>query len=249
MVEPARANLADAIRGNLEKIRADIASAAIRSGREPGDILLMGVTKFQPLDAVYAAFDCGLSLFGENRVQEREEKSVRWERGDAVWHMIGHLQRNKARRAIELFDCVESVDSADLAIAMEKIIMEKISSGTFDKASYPVFVEVNVSEENSKYGVPKEKGFALIEEIAVKCPHIEIQGLMTIGPNVRDEKIIRESFAWLRDFKREASARFGLPLARLSMGMSGDYRIAIEEGSDIVRIGAAIFGAREPIDG
>jgi pyridoxal phosphate enzyme (YggS family) len=213
-------------------------SAAERSGRDPRDIALMGVSKFQPIEAICAAFNCGLKLFGENRVQEREEKSALWTGDGAVWHMIGHLQRNKVRKAVALFDCIESVDSVELADSIERIISENI------EVLYPILIEVNVSGESSKEGVPPEVVFVLLEDILERCPHLTVEGFMTIGPNVSDRRAIRESFVSLRNLRDEARKRFGIPLPHLSMGMSGDYEIAIEEGSTIVRVGTGIFGLR-----
>jgi pyridoxal phosphate enzyme (YggS family) len=238
MVSPA-----DEIRRNIEEVRENLASAARRSGRKPDDILLMGVTKFQPIESIYFAIEAGLVLFGENRVQERDEKNSKWEGTKAEWHMIGHLQRNKARRATELFDCIESVDSIELAAIMERALNEGPEAEQ-RTGVYPVMIEVNTSGEKSKHGVSPENCFALMEDIAVKCPHIQIAGLMTIGPLTSDEKIIAESFSLLRKLRDEARKKLGFPLPHLSMGMSGDYAVAIEEGSTIVRIGTAIFGGR-----
>ena len=233
------------IRRNLDDVRERLAESARRSGRRPEDVTLMGVTKFQPLESIYAARDFGLSLFGENRVQEREEKNSSWEGQNAEWHMIGHLQRNKARRALELFSCVQSVDSAELAAALNRIASERNTDGEHTAASFPIMVEVNVSGEISKQGIIPEKSFALIEDIAVKCPRIEIIGLMTIGPLTGEEHKIGAAFGMLRNLRDEARKKFGLALPHLSMGMSGDYEIAIREGSTIVRVGTAIFGARK----
>ncbi|MDR2779524.1 MAG: YggS family pyridoxal phosphate-dependent enzyme [Synergistaceae bacterium] len=237
-------NLRDEITRNIGAIREKIASSAAKSGRKPEDIRLMGVSKFQPLEAIYAARDCGLSLFGENKVQEREEKIARWEGSRAECHMIGHLQKNKARKALEIFDCIESVDSLELALVIERVTRERFETAGRADGRYPVMIEVNVSGEETKHGISPEKSFALIDEIAVKCPHVEIKGLMTIGPLTDDEKNIGAAFELLRNLRDDARKRSGLALEHLSMGMSGDYALAITEGSTIVRIGAAIFGAR-----
>ena len=234
----------DHIKRGLDETRERVSSAAARSGRRPEDVLLMGVTKFQPLEAIYAARDAGLSLFGENRVQEREGKTVSWEGPRVKWHMIGHLQRNKARRALELFDCIQSVDSIELALALDRIIGESGGDAGDSAPPYPIMIEVNVSGEISKQGVTPEKSFALINEIAVKCPRIEITGLMTIGPLTSDERMIRSAFASLRRLGDSIREKSGLKLPHLSMGMSGDYELAILEGSTIVRVGTAIFGSR-----
>jgi pyridoxal phosphate enzyme (YggS family) len=229
---------------NISAIREKTASAAVKSGRKPEDILLMGVSKFQPLESIYAARDCGLALFGENRVQEREEKLTRWEGPRSECHMIGHTQKNKARKALELFDCIESVDGLELALIIEREVRERSEAAGRADGRYPVMIEVNVSGEETKHGISPEKFFALIDEIAVKCPHVEIKGLMTIGPLTDDEKNIGTAFGTLRKLRDDARKKSGLVLEHLSMGMSGDYALAIMEGSTIVRIGSAIFGAR-----
>jgi pyridoxal phosphate enzyme (YggS family) len=234
----------DEIGRNLDIVREKLASAARESGRRPEEISLMGVTKFQPLESIYAARDFGLVLFGENKVRERDEKNGSWEGPNVEWHMIGHLQRNKARKAIELFDCIESVDNIDLACTLERIIEEQKEADESLSPAYQIMIEVNVSGEDSKQGIMPEKCFALIEDIAVKCSRLEIKGLMTIGPLTKDDRQIGASFAALRKLRDEARKKFGFPLPHLSMGMSGDYAVAIEEGSTIIRIGTAIFGER-----
>jgi pyridoxal phosphate enzyme (YggS family) len=235
---------ADEIRRNLDAVREKLSAAAAASGRKPEEIALMGVSKFQPAESVLAAFECGLRLFGENRVQERESKSASLSGIQAEWHIIGTLQRNKARRALALFDCIQSVGDIELAFTLERIIGENPEDTAF-ALRYPIMVEVNVSGEDTKHGVAPEKCFALIDDIAVKCPHVEIDGLMTIGPLSEDEHKIRDSFRTLRELKEEAKKRFDFAMRHLSMGMSGDYAAAISEGSTIVRIGTAIFGARD----
>ena len=235
----------NSIKRGLDEVKERVLLAAGRSGRRPEDVKLMGVTKFRPLEAIYAARNAGLSLFGENRVQELEEKRAAWEGPDVEWHMVGHLQRNKARRALELFDCIQSVHSIELVGALERIIRESDDSGGRLKSPYPIMVEVNVSGEISKQGVIPEKSFALIDYIAVKCSRVEVTGLMTIGPLTGDDGIIRAAFARLRQLRDSARERFGLELPHLSMGMSSDFELAILEGSTIVRVGTSIFGQRE----
>jgi pyridoxal phosphate enzyme (YggS family) len=231
----------ETIKHNIDAVREKISSAAAKSGRNPNDILLMGVSKFQPLESIYAARDCGLALFGENRVQEHEKKLTCWEGARVECHMIGDLQKNKVRKALKLFDCVQSVGSIEIVLSMERALSED-SEGA--GGPYPVMIEVNVSGEETKHGISPEKSFVLIEDIAVKCPHIEIKGLMTIGPLTNDEKKIGASFETLRKLRDDAGKKFGLAMTHLSMGMSGDYALAIAEGSTIVRIGSAIFGTR-----
>lgn len=236
------------MRENIDGIREAIRAAAARAGRSEADIALIGVSKFQPVEALLLAVECGIGILGENRVQERAEKhetlakkpGMTARTGEPVrWHMIGHLQRNKARRAVELFDCVESVDGAELAAALDRIVEER--SGP----PYPILLEVNTSGEASKNGVPPDECFSLLERVLSGCKRLSVEGLMTIGPLTEDEREIRASFALLRGLAESARARFGVVLPHLSMGMSGDYEAAIEEGSTIVRIGTGIFGPRQ----
>jgi pyridoxal phosphate enzyme (YggS family) len=235
----------EGIRRNVEEIRLLTARAAARAGRDPEDISIVGVSKFQPIEAIYAAVDCGVTLLGENRVQEREEKSAAWAGGPAVWHMLGHLQRNKARKALELFDCIQSVDSYDLASTLERIIKERIDGGGCDAGRrYPILIEVNASGEDSKSGVDPDGCLGLVERITDGCPHLGIDGLMTIGPLNGGEAETRASFALLRRLGAFITERAGIMIDQLSMGMSGDFEAAIEEGSTMVRVGTGIFGAR-----
>ncbi|MDR3321053.1 MAG: YggS family pyridoxal phosphate-dependent enzyme [Synergistaceae bacterium] len=233
------------MRENIFAIRERIACAAARSGRRAEDIALVGVSKFQPLESLYMALDCGITVLGENRVQEREQKAASWSvltPRKVEWHMIGHLQRNKARKAAELFDCIESVDSAELAFALDRIIMG--TAEDLKVSLYPVMIEVNTSGEESKNGVWPDRAIWLIEEITRVCPRLTIEGLMTIGPIGGGARGARESFSLLRSLIIEARGKVGLSIPHLSMGMSGDFEIAIEEGSTLVRIGTGIFGAR-----
>lgn len=234
---------------NISRVKSRIAAAASRSGRNPDEITLIGVSKYHPIEALYMAVDCGVTILGENRVQEMEAKKASWQGGEIVWHMLGHLQRNKARKALELFDCIQSVDNWELAAALERILSEKLDAGTALESPYPVFIEVNTSGEASKQGVRPEEAFGLIDRMKNDCPHIRIEGLMTIGPLSENERDVRSSFSMLRSMAEEARRTFDLPLENLSMGMSGDFEIAIEEGSTLVRIGTDIFGARAPLSG
>jgi pyridoxal phosphate enzyme (YggS family) len=215
-----------------------IEAAAARAGRSPESVTLIGVSKFQPVEAMYAAVACGIKILGENRVQECAEKSAKWTGPPVSWHMIGHLQRNKARRAVELFDCVQSVDGVELASVIDRIVDEK------NRSQYPVLLEINTSGEASKSGAPPEECFSLVEHVLTGCKNLSPDGLMTIGPLTDDEREVRASFALLRDLAEGARRRFGIALPHLSMGMTGDYEWAIEEGGTIVRIGTGIFGAR-----
>ncbi len=231
--------MVDFIKHNIEVIRERIASAARGSGRRPEDIKLMAVSKFHPLEMMLSA-SAFVDLLGENRIQEAIRKHQGWPEGNGTqWHLIGHLQRNKARKALEIFSVIETVDTLDLARVLDRILAET------DTPSYPVYIEVNMSGELSKEGVEPSEAEYLLERILKYCPRISVEGLMTIGPNTDDTAAIRKSFEGLRIMRDALSRSFGLSLKELSMGMSGDYEIAIGEGSTIVRIGTAIFGPRQ----
>ncbi|GHV27073.1 YggS family pyridoxal phosphate enzyme [Synergistales bacterium] len=228
------------MKDNTASVRERIESAAKRSGRAAGDISLVAVSKFQPLEALYMALDCGITVFGENRVQERETKAAEWTERGAKWRMIGHLQRNKARKALELFDAIDSVDSFDLALYLDRVLIEKESP-----EPYPVMIEVNTSGEESKNGAAPDSAISLAEKIMSECPRLKFSGMMTIGPLVGGVSETRRSFALLRTLAEETCAKLGTDSPRLSMGMSGDFELAIEEGSTMVRVGTGIFGARQ----
>ena len=230
--------MVDAIWENTAIIRERMAAAAKRSGRDVREVKLMGVSKFHPLEMMINAAPC-VDLLGENRVQEAADKRVGWPRDNATpWHLIGHLQRNKARRALEIFDVIESVDSLDLARMLDRVLAETDSSG------YKVFLEVNMSGEAAKDGMGPAESGKILDQIIMYCPRLSVEGLMTIGPLTDDETAVRRSFAGLRELRDELRASSGLALPELSMGMSGDFEMAIEEGSTIVRVGTAIFGPR-----
>lgn len=229
----------ETIRGNILRTGEQIAAAALRSGRKAEDITLVAVSKFQPFESLCAAVECGVKLLGESRVQEAEEKRLKWRGEEPVWHMIGHLQRNKARKALAVFDCIQSLDSADLAEALEHILAEMP-----EKRPFPVFVEVNTSGESTKNGVFPDESSQLFDTIMNKCPSLIVEGLMTIGPLEGGEREVRASFSRLRELRESLRKSTGLPLKHLSMGMSGDFEWAIEEGSTFVRIGTGIFGLR-----
>jgi pyridoxal phosphate enzyme (YggS family) len=232
----------ETMRENILGIRARIALAAKRSGRKPEDVTLIGVSKFQPLESLYMALDCGITILGENRVQEREQKAASWKRGKTEWHMIGHLQRNKAKKALDLFDCIQSVDSFGLASALEKNLALKSDHG-LNAAPYAIMIEANTSGEETKNGAAPGECLSLAEKIISECKGLKIDGLMTIGPlsGLSDS---RRSFALLRSISEDISAKLGITIRHLSMGMSGDFEPAIEEGATLVRIGTGIFGPR-----
>ena len=232
--------MVSAIKENVERIRGEIAEAARRAGRRADEVRLMGVTKFHPLEMMLEAAPL-LDLVGENRVQEAAEKRAAWPEGTPCcpWHLIGHLQRNKIRRALENFDLVESIDALETACSMDRVLREGGAERTF-----PIFIEVNMSREPAKSGVAPEEAERLLESIMKTAPSLRIEGLMTVAEDTGDEAVLRATFGGLRELRDRLSAASGLPLPELSMGMSGDFALAVEEGSTIVRVGSAIFGPR-----
>jgi pyridoxal phosphate enzyme (YggS family) len=226
------------IRDNLSIIHERIARAAQRAGRNPADIRLMAVSKTMPAERVVEAYEAGQRLFGENRVQEFADKydAVR-ELSGAEFHMIGHLQSNKAAKAVELFGGVDSVDSAKLG--------ERLNAAAENlNRQLEVLLEINIGGEEAKSGVaPNSPELERILGEAANWPHLRLQGLMTVPPFTEDQEGARSYFRQLREL-RERLATPALPLAVLSMGMSHDFGVAIEEGSNVVRIGTAIFGER-----
>lgn len=218
-----------AIAGNVAQVRARIAAACERAGRAIGDVTLIAVTKTHGVGAVAAAHAAGVRDFGENRVQEAAPKidGARASGMEATWHLIGNLQRNKVGAAISRFDILQSIDSERLAQAVSERAIAPIRA----------LIEVNVAGEASKHGVaPKDVG-ALAASMA-RMPTIELLGLMTVAPRADDPEDIRPVFRTLREI------RDGLGLPELSMGMTDDFEVAIEEGATMVRVGRAIFGAR-----
>lgn len=221
---------------NLNSIQQRIDAACARAGRNPDSVTLLAVSKGQPPEAIRVAADAALNLFGENKVQEAKAK-IPLCPGKLRWQMIGHLQSNKCRDAVHFFEMIQSVDSLSLAEEINK---------QCDKAAktMPILLEVNVAGESSKFGYAPEKILAELNEINA-LPKIEIHGLMTIAPWTAEPEKVRPFFRKLRELKTECEQILGAPLPQLSMGMSGDFEIAIEEGSTLVRIGTALFGPRQ----
>ncbi|MBM3884060.1 MAG: YggS family pyridoxal phosphate-dependent enzyme [Verrucomicrobia bacterium] len=221
----------------VHSVQQRLAQACERSGRDPGAVTLLAVTKGQPPEVVRAAVECGLSLFGENKVQEAKAK-IPLCPGRSRWHMIGHLQTNKARDAVRCFELIESVDSLHLAQEIQ---------GCAEKAgrTLPVLLEVNVAGESAKYGYRPEQLLAELEALN-GLRRLEIHGLMTLAPWTPDAEKVRPIFRRLRELKEQCEQALGAPLPHLSMGMTGDFEVAIEEGATLVRIGTAIFGERPP---
>ncbi len=226
---------------NVAEIRERMASAARRAGRRADDIVLMGVSKTFPAEAIREAYSAGIRVFGENRVQEFSEKAAALRNlPDVEWHLIGHLQSNKAAKAAELFHAVDSVDSLRLA---ERLNAAADAIGK----KLLVLIEINIGAEEAKSGLlPSAPEFTQLLQAAPRLEHLEIQGLMTIPPFTGSPEGARPYFRKLREL-RDATAAKRLPnvgMDVLSMGMSHDFEIAIEEGSTCVRVGTAIFGSR-----
>lgn len=222
---------------NIQRIRKEIAEAALRSGREPSAVRLMAVTKTVDDARILEAIEAGVDIMGENYIQEAKRKIETMD-VDVKWHMIGHLQSNKAKYAVRLFDMVHSVDRMGLAAELNK---RSAAGGRVTD----ILVEVNVSGEESKSGVRAEEAPALVREIA-SLENLSIRGLMTMPPWFDNPEDARPYFIALRELRDKIAAEEipGVDLRELSMGMSGDYIVAVEEGATIVRIGTAIFGAR-----
>jgi pyridoxal phosphate enzyme (YggS family) len=225
---------------NFETIQQRIRATCERAGRVPDSVTLLAVTKSQPPEVVRAAADCGQILFGENKVQEAKAK-IPLCPGKLRWHFIGHLQSNKCRDAVEWFELIQSVDSLSLA---QEINRRAEQAGK----TMPVLLEANVAGEASKFGYQPEK---LLTELEVlnQLPRLEIHGLMTVPPYVTDPEKARPHFRRLCELKIQCEQKLGVRLPHLSMGMSGDFEVAIEEGATLVRIGTALFGPRRKSNG
>jgi pyridoxal phosphate enzyme (YggS family) len=235
------------IEQNVTQVMDRIAAAAWRAGRDPVEVTLVAVAKTFPAEAVVEAHRAGVSVFGENRVQEAQPKiaavaAVLGE-GAVSWHMVGHLQRNKAKRAVTSFDLIHSVDS--LRLAKE---LDKRCAALGAEKRIPVLLEVNVSSEATKYGLPADDKaqLAAVVEAILALPHLVLQGLMTMAPIVVDPEEARPYFRLLRRLRDELARQFPtVEWRHLSMGMTEDFEVAVEEGATLVRIGRAIFGQRQ----
>ena len=222
---------------NVEQVRARVADACARVGRDPSEVLIVAVSKTFPPEAIREAVAAGIAHIGENRVQEAYQKFQALGR-IATWHMVGHLQTNKVKRALEFFDWIHSVDSLHLAEEINKRA-ERLGREFVD-----VLVEVNTSGEASKYGVSPSEAAGLVEKIDA-LPKVRVQGLMTIAPIVEDPEEARPYFVQLRELRDELLRKGAAEsLPHLSMGMTDDFEVAVEEGATMVRIGRAIFGER-----
>jgi len=223
------------LKERLENVRGKIRDAARRAGRDAADIRLIVVTKTVDADVIGALIRCGVADIGENYVQQAAAKkeSLQDAAKEVRWHMIGHLQRNKAKKAVQLFDCVHSVDSTRLA---EELGKRSSAAGKI----LPVFVEVKTSEEATKFGISEEEAPKLVEHI-LGVSGLRFEGLMTMAPFFEESEKTRSYFARLRKLSERLERDFGV-VCRLSMGMTADYEVAVEEGATDVRIGTAIVG-------
>lgn len=225
----------ETVQKNVAWVKARIEAAARRGGRPSSPVLLVAVSKRCAPEVVREAVDAGVTTFGESRVQEAKVKTALLP-GNLHWHLIGHLQTNKARDAVELFDMIESVDSLRLARELDKWA-ERAGKRV------QVLVECNVSGECSKFGFKPEDLMASLPELNA-LPRLELRGLMTMAPFCKDPQEARPTFRALRELRDRLQGQHGIPLPELSMGMTNDFEVAVEEGATIVRIGTAIFGER-----
>jgi PLP dependent protein len=234
VIDAEIATLSSARRRVLDRV----AAAAARAGRDPAAVTLVTVSKTVPAERVRAAVAAGLGVLGENRVQEAAEKIPAV--GAGIWHLVGPLQANKARRAVELFDVIESVHSIELAERLDRIAAEQPAGGRL-----PVLLQVNVDRDPAKAGLDPDMLPGLRQRLDA-LPALDLRGLMTIGRLVADPQLARPTFRALRELSvrlRETWPRLG---PALSMGMSDDFEVAVEEGSTIIRVGRALFGERPP---
>jgi pyridoxal phosphate enzyme (YggS family) len=223
------------VRENIESLKKRIENAAQRAERDPDEITVVAVTKTVPVVRIEEAIMCGIRIIGENRVQEASRKfsSI----GDRItWHMVGHLQTNKVKRALEIFSMIQSLDSLKLAQEINKRAEKEIDC----------LIEVNTSKESSKFGLKPAQIFDFFTNLR-NLKRIKVLGLMTIGPGwaIHDPEVSRPCFRTLRELRDEMSEEYDRPFPVLSMGMTSDFEVAIEEGSNMIRIGTAIFGPRK----
>ena len=236
------ANQIEILRARWQEVRARIVAAALKSNRKPEEITLVAVSKTHPAEIVSAAISAGATDLGENRVQEAESKIPEVGRHAARWHLIGHLQSNKARRAVELFDVIHSLNSVALVQRLERMCIE------LGRKELPVLIQVDLGREATKSGVD-EVEVPQIVEMLKQCERLRLTGLMTLPPYFDEAEQVRPFFRKLRELRDDLGSQgvFGDGRGELSMGMTHDYEIAIEEGATIVRVGTAIFGAREKL--
>jgi len=237
---PEVAQATETIFERVAAVRRRIEASAQHAGRAPEEVKLIAVTKTHPVEIVRAALAAGLSDFGENRVQEADAKIAALAESGGRWHLIGHLQTNKARRAVKLFDVIHTVDTPALVARLERLCVEA------ERRELPVLVQVDLAGEETKSGVD----VAVLPEIIEQCHNSErvrLIGLMTLPPYLDEVELVRPYFRRLRELRDEWQARgaFGAHTGELSMGMTHDFEVAIAEGATMVRVGTAIFGARK----
>ena len=222
---------------NLQQVNANIEKACAAVSRDPGEVTLVAVSKTKPVSMLQEAYDAGARVFGENKVQEIMDKYDQLP-SDIQWHMIGHLQRNKVKYIIDKVAMIHSVDSLRLAQTIEQEAAKK-------ELVMPILLEVNVAEEDTKFGLKVEEVLPLLEQIS-SFSHIQVKGLMTIAPFVENPEENREVFKKLYEFAVDIGKKNidNVNMGVLSMGMTGDYQVAVEEGSTMIRVGTGIFGAR-----
>lgn len=222
---------------NLKLVRKNINEACEIAGRNADEVTLIAVSKTKPVEMLMEAYQAGARVFGENKVQEIMDKYDRMP-SDVQWHMIGHLQRNKVKYIIDKVAMIHSVDSVRLAETIEQEAAKK-------DVCMPILIEVNVAEEDSKFGVSAGDALALVEEIS-RFPHLQIKGLMTIAPFVENPEENRSVFQKLKKISVDIEAKNinNVTMSVLSMGMTGDYQVAVQEGATMVRVGTGIFGER-----
>ncbi len=225
------------LKENLQQVEENIKKACERSGRDRADVTLIAVSKTKPVEMLQTIYDCGIRDFGENKVQEMCDK-MEVLPGDIKWHMIGHLQTNKVKYIVGKTELIHSVDSVHLAAEIQKQAVKK-------DVFVPILIEVNIAEEESKFGIHKEDTIAMVRQIA-GMDHLRIKGLMTIAPFVENAEDNRLYFREIKqlsvDIKNQNIDNVSMDV--LSMGMTGDYEVAIEEGATLVRVGTGIFGER-----
>lgn len=223
---------------NLQQVRKNIEHACMAVGRDPREVTLVAVSKTKPVSMLMEAYDADTRVFGENKVQEILDKYDRLPK-DVQWHMIGHLQRNKVKYIIDKTAMIHSVDSFRLAETIDKEAAKK-------NLRIPILVEVNVAEEESKFGLKTEEVIPFLEQISA-FSHLEVKGLMTIAPFVEDPEENRSIFRELKKLSVDIEAKNinNITMSVLSMGMTGDYEVAVQEGATMVRVGTGIFGERD----
>ena len=226
-------------KAKLDEVRHRAAGAAERANRNPEEIKLIPVSKTHPVDVLREAIAAGMNCFGENKVQEAEGKIEVLGRENLEWHLIGHLQTNKVRRAVKLFDVIHSLDSVELAQRMERICIEE------GRGLLPVLVEVDLAAEESKSGISESELPKLVEFLQ-GCERLKFTGLMIVPPFLENAEDVRPFFRRLREIRDELTGQnvFNGGAGELSMGMTHDFEIAIEEGATLIRVGTAIFGER-----